>query len=89
MASTLADLDAMTLTEAQNLSFGQRDRLLDLIIADGRHQSTDQYSYRLGLYCDYFEEDLSRMLKVRAVKVFCRGTTASGFDGVMVGETDE
>ena len=29
------------------------------------------------------------MLKVKAVKVLCRGTTASGFDGVMVGEDDE
>ena len=29
------------------------------------------------------------MLKVRAVKVLPRGTTASGFDGVLVGETDE
>ena len=89
MANTLADLDAMTLTEAQDLSFGQRDRLLNLIIAGGRRQSTDQHSYPVGLYCDYFEEDLMRMLKVRAVKVICRGTTASGFDGVMVGETDE
>ena len=89
MAYTLPDLDAMTLPEAQCLDFGQRDKLLDLIIADGRHQSTDQQSYRVGLYCDYFEEDLVRMLKVKAVKVLCRGTTASGFDGLMVGETDE
>ncbi|MCH7605935.1 MAG: RidA family protein [Chloroflexi bacterium] len=28
------------------------------------------------------------MLKVKAVKVLCRGTTSSGFDGVVVGETD-
>ena len=89
MAHTLADLDAMTLIEAHSLSLAQRDHLLDLIIADGRHQSTDQHSYRDGLYCDYFEEDLVRMLKVKAVKVLCRGTTASGFDGVMVGEDDE
>ena len=89
MAHTLADLDAMSLDEAQGLSFDDRDRLLDLVIADGRHQSTDLDSYRVGLYCDYFEEDLVRMLKLKAVKVLCRGTTASGFDGVMVGETDE
>ncbi len=89
MAHTLADLDAMPLEQAQGLSFDDRDRLLDLVIADGRHQSTEMDSYRVGLYCDYFEEDLLRMLKLKAVKVLCRGTTASGFDGVMVGETDE
>jgi len=88
MPYTLADLDAMTLDDAHGLSFAERDQLLDLIIADGRHQSTGTASYRVGLYCDYFEEDLVRMLKVKAVKVLCRGTTSSGFDGVVVGETD-
>ncbi len=66
----------------------ERDRLLDLIIADGRRQSTDMTSYRTGLYCDYFEEDLTRFLKVKAVKVLCRGTTSSGFDGELVGDND-
>ena len=89
MAITLAGLDAMTLAEAEALSFAERDGLLDLIIASGRHQSTELASYRVGLYCDFFEEDLLRMLKVKAVKVLCRGTTASGFDGVPVGDTDE
>ena len=28
------------------------------------------------------------MLKVRAIKVLCRGTTSSRFDGVVVGESD-
>jgi 2-iminobutanoate/2-iminopropanoate deaminase len=89
MSYTLADLDAMTMEKAQALPFEERDQLLDLIIADGRHQATDAVSHRIGLYCDYFEEDLTRLLKVRAVKVLCRGTTASGFDGVIVGNTDE
>lgn len=89
MAYSLADLDAMSIDLAQRLPFDQRDQLLDLIIADGRHQSTELHSYRVGLYSDYFEEDLVRMLKVKAVKVLCRGTTASGFDGVTVGDTDE
>lgn len=89
MAYTLADLDAMSLERAQALPFTARDQLLDLIIADGRHQSTDAMSYRVGLYCDYFDEDLTRMLKVRAIRVLCRGTTASGFDGVVAGETEE
>ena len=86
---SLADLDAMSMEEAQVLPYAERDRLLDLIIADGRRQSTDMVSYRTGLYCDYFEEDLVRLLKVRAVKIICRGTTSSGFDGVVVGETEE
>lgn len=89
MALTLADLDAMGIPEAQALPMTQRDQLLDLIIADGRGQTTNLQSYRTGLYSDYFEEDFTRFLKVKAVKVLCRGTTPSGFDGVMVGETDE
>lgn len=89
MPHTLADLDAMSIEEANALPFEDRDALLDLIIADGRHQSTGEDSYRVGLYSDYFEEDMVRMLKVRAVKILPRGTTSSGFDGVMVGDTDQ
>jgi enamine deaminase RidA (YjgF/YER057c/UK114 family) len=88
MAYTLADLDAMSIAETQALPLADRDRLLDLIIADGRGQTTGQTSYRTGLYSDYFEEDLTRMLKVKAVKVLCRGATASGFDGTIVGGTE-
>ena len=89
MPLSLKDLDAMTLEVAQAMPFEERDRLLDLIIAAGRGQSTDAVSYRTGLYSDYFEEDLTRMLKVKAVKVLCRGTTSSGFDGLPVGDNDE
>lgn len=89
MSHTLADLDAMSIDDANALSFEDRDQLLDLIISDGRHQSTGENSYRIGLYSDYFEEDLVRMLKVKAIRVLPRGTTSSGFDGVMAGETDE
>ena len=35
MTYTLADLDAMSIEDAQALSFVERDALLDLIIADG------------------------------------------------------
>ena len=84
---TLAQLDAMSIQEAQALPYEERDRLLDLIIDDGRHYATDSVSYRTGMYSDYFEEDLTRMLKVKAVKVYCRGTTPSNFEGVPVGET--
>ena len=89
MTDTPADLDAMSIDEAQALTFDERNRLLDMIIAEGRKQSTDLSSYRVGLYCDYFQEDLTRMLKVKAVRVLVRGTTASGFDGVIAGETDK
>ena len=89
MAYNLAELDAMSIEEAQSLPLEERELLLDIIIADGRHQATDEVSHRIGLYGDYFDEDLTRMLKVKAVKVFARGTTSSGFDGVMVGDTDE
>ena len=89
MPYSLKDLDGMSIEAAQVLSFEERDLLLDLIIADGRGQSTDEVSYRTGLYADYFDEDLTRMLKVKAIKVLCRGTTSSGFDGLPVGDTDE
>ena len=83
---TLDDLDALSIEEAQSLAFEERDHLLDLIIADGRHYATGSVSYRTGMYSDYFEEDLTRMLKVKAVKVYCRGTTPSNFEGVAMGE---
>jgi len=85
-AHTLDELDSMSIEQAQALSFGERDALLDLIIADGRHDATGSVSYRSGMYTDYFDEDLTRMLKVKAVKVYVRGTTSSNFDGKVVGD---
>ncbi len=89
MSYTLSDLDDMNIEEANALSFEDRDALLDLIIADGRKQTTTLHSHRVGLYGDYFEEDLLRMLKVRAVKIYVRGTTESDFAGEVIGDTDE
>ena len=86
---TLAQLDAMSLQQAQALPFAERDALLDLIIADGRGQTTDLKSYRTGLYGDYFQEDLLRLLKVRAVKIHIRGTTPSDFAGEIIGDTPQ
>jgi hypothetical protein len=88
MAHTLADLDAMTIEEAHALSVTDRDQILDLIIDAGRNQATGETSHRIGLYSDYFEEDLVRMLKVKAVKVYVRGTTPSDFSGNIIGDTD-
>ena len=69
MPYPLKDLNGMSIKVAQALSFEGRDGLLDLIIADDRGESTDMVSYRTGLYSDYFDEDLTRMLKVKAIKV--------------------
>ena len=85
-AHTLEQLDALSIEQAQALSFKERDELLDLIIADGRHVATSSVSYRTGMYTDFFDEDLTRMLKVKAVKVYVRGTTPSDFDGKTVGD---
>ena len=85
-ASTLEQFDALSIEQAQALSFKDRDLLLDLIISDGRHEATDSTSYRTGMYTDYFDEDLTRMLKVKAIKVYVRGTTSSNFAGELVGE---
>ena len=84
---TLEHLDSLSIEQAQTLSFEERGSLLDLIIADGRHEATESVSYRTGMYTDFFEEDLTRMLKVRAIKIYVRGTTSSNFDGKVVGET--
>ena len=84
-AHTLDELDAMSIEQAQALPFEERDSLLDLIIADGRNDATGSVSYRTGMYTDFFAEDLTRMLKVKAVKVHVRGTTSSDFDGQVVG----
>ena len=85
---SLSDLDQMDLEQAQSLPFEDRDALLDLVIADGLHDATSAVSYRTGLYTDYFEEDLVRFLKLKAVRVHCRGITSSNFEGNVVGETD-
>jgi len=85
-ARTLSELDAMSIEQSQTLSFGERDALLDLIIADGLHDATPSNSFRSGMYTDYFDEDMTRMLKVKAVKLYVRGTTSYGFDGKVVGD---
>jgi len=84
-AHTLDQLDAMSIESAQVLSFGERNALLDLIIAEGRYEATGYVSYRTGMYTDYFDEDVTRILKVEGVKVYVRGTTSADFDGEVVG----
>ena len=84
-AHTMDQLDAMSIESAQVLSFDERNALLDLIIAEGRYEATGYVSYRTGMYTDYFDEDVTRILKVEGVKVCVRGTTSADFDGEVVG----
>jgi len=84
-AHTMDQLDDMSIESAQVLSFDERNALLDLIIADGLYEAMGSVSYRTGMYTDYFDEDLTRILKVEGVKVYVRGTTSADFDGEVVG----
>ncbi len=70
---TLKDLDKMPVEEAQLLSFAARDRLLDLVIEDGRKIGGKQPARQVGLMCDWFEEDVVRLQKIKAVKICCGG----------------
>jgi len=83
---TLKQLDEMSIGQAQALPFADQDLLLDLIIADGLHDAAGSVSYRSGMYTDYFDEDITRMLKVKAIKVYARITTSSNFDRKVVGD---
>ena len=78
---SLAELDAMDIATAQALSFAARDELLDLILDDARKCCGKQPERQVGLMCDYIEEDVTRLLKVKAVKVQCGGFIPVGADG--------
>ncbi len=70
---TLKDLDKMPVEDAQKLSFAARDKLLDLVIEDGRKIGGKQPARQVGLMCDWFEEDIVRLHKIKAVKICCGG----------------
>ncbi len=70
---TLKELDKMPVEEVQKLSFAARDKLLDLVIADGRKIGGKQPARQVGLMCDWFEEDVVRLQKIKAIKVNCGG----------------
>ncbi|MCP5004788.1 MAG: RidA family protein [Planctomycetes bacterium] len=65
----LKDLDKMSLDEAQKLPFSDRDKLLDLLLADNRKVGGKQPARQVGLMCDWFEEDLARLQKLKAIKI--------------------
>lgn len=66
---TLEELDRMGMEEAQRLPFEVRDRFLDLVLQDGRKLFGPQIERQVGLFCDYFEEDLVRLQKLRALRL--------------------
>ena len=66
---TLKELDKMSTDEAQKLPFAVRDKLLDLVITDGRKIGGKQPARQVGLMCDWFEEDVVRLQKIKAVKL--------------------
>ena len=70
---TLKDLDKMSVEAVQKLSFAARDKLLDLVISDGRKIGGKQPARQVGLMCDWFEEDVVRLQKIKAVKICCGG----------------
>lgn len=70
---SLMELDKMSMDEAQRLPFGARDALLDQVLADSRRSLGHKIARQSGLFSDYFEEDMSRMVKLRAVRIRCSG----------------
>ncbi len=66
---TLRELDKMSTDEAQKLPFAVRNKLLDLVITDGRKIGGKQPARQVGLMCDWFEEDVVRLQKIKAVKL--------------------
>ena len=70
---TLKDLDKMSVEAVQKLSFAARDKLLDLVLTDGRKIGGKQPARQVGLMCDWFEEDVVRLQKIKAVKICCGG----------------
>ena len=63
----------MSMDEVQKLPFAIRNKLLDLVITDGRKIGGKQPARQVGLMCDWFEENIVRLQKIRAVKICCGG----------------
>lgn len=78
---SLAGLDAMSIDEAGKLSFNDRDALLTLVLKDGLKNCGKQPERQVGLMSDYFEENLSRMHKIKALRIRCGGFIPVGPDG--------
>ena len=61
---SLKELDKMSTDEAQKLPCAVRDKLLDLVLTDGRKIGGKQPARQVGLMCDWFEEDVVRLQKI-------------------------
>lgn len=70
---SLADLDGMSFEEARAQPFEVRDRLLDDALRQGRKVLGPQLERHVGLFSDWVEEDLGRMLKLKAARMICSG----------------
>ncbi len=70
---TLRDLDKMSIEKPQRLPFTARDKLLDLVLADSKKVGGKQPARQVGLMCDWFEENLARLQKIKAIKICCGG----------------
>lgn len=70
---TLRELDTMSIDEAQKLPFSVRDTLLDLLLAESKKVGGKQPARQVGLMCDWFEEDIARLQKIKAIKICCGG----------------
>lgn len=78
---TLDDFDQMGTQEAQRLPFEARDELLDLVLEESRKFCGKQPERQVGLMCDYFEEDVVRLLKLRVIRIRCGGFIPIDADG--------
>ena len=70
---TLKELDIMSIDEAQKLPFSVRDKILDLLLAESKKVGGKQPARQVGLMCDWFEEDIARLQKIKAIKICCGG----------------
>ncbi len=70
---SLNSIDQMSLSECQALSFNVRNHLLDLVLKDSRKFFGKQPERQVGLMSDYFEEDMLRFLKLKAIRIYCGG----------------
>jgi enamine deaminase RidA (YjgF/YER057c/UK114 family) len=82
MAIGLEELRVMEPARTRALSFDERDELLEEILASSRRYIGKQPERQVGLMCDYVEEDLDLLGKIRAIRI-----VAGGF--IPVDETGE
>jgi 2-iminobutanoate/2-iminopropanoate deaminase len=73
MPISLDELGAIDTAQAQALSFDERNELLDQVLAAAHRYVGKQPERQVGLMCDYIEEDLALLSKIRAVRLVTGG----------------